>query len=91
VLIDGGPKVNIITKNLQIQLGMSKPNSMPYNLRMANHTIAKPLGLIGDLKIFVHEIPYTITFTIINSNVKNSNYSMLLGCPWLIDAKISQN
>ncbi len=91
VLIDGGPKVNIITKNLQIQLGMSKPNSMPYNLRMANHTIAKPLGLTRDLKIFVHEIPYTITFTIINSNVKNSNYSMLLGCPWLIDAKISQN
>ncbi len=82
VLIDGGSRVNIITKNLQIQLGISKPNSMPYNLHMANQTIAKPFGLIRDLKIFVQEIPYTITYTVIDSNVLNSNYSMLLGCPW---------
>jgi hypothetical protein len=60
---------------------------MPYNMHMANQTIAKPFGLIKDLKIFVHGISYTITFTIINSNVLNSNYSMLLGRPWLIYAK----
>jgi hypothetical protein len=29
---------------------------------MANQTIAKPLGLIKDLKISVHGIPYIITF-----------------------------
>jgi hypothetical protein len=68
---------------------MLKPNPMPYNLRMENQTIAKPLGLIRDLKIFVHGIPYTITFTIINTSVLDSSYSMLLGCPWLRNAKIS--
>jgi hypothetical protein len=36
---------------------MSKPNLMPYNLRMENQTITKPLGFIRDLKIFVHGIP----------------------------------
>jgi hypothetical protein len=36
---------------------------MPYNLRMTSQTIAKPLGLIKDLNIFVHGIPYTVTFT----------------------------
>jgi hypothetical protein len=79
VLIDEGFRVNIIIKNLIIKLGLPKPNPIPYNLHMADQTIAKPLGLIKDLKIFVHGIPYTITFTIINSSVLNSNYSMLLG------------
>jgi hypothetical protein len=54
---------------------------------MADQTIAKPLGLIKDLKILVHGIPYAMMFTIIQSNVLDSNYFMLLGCPWLRDAK----
>jgi len=43
------------------------------------------------VKIFVHGIPYMVTFTIININVLDSNYSMLLKCPWLKDAKISHD
>ncbi len=31
LLIDGGSKINIITENLIIQLGLSKSNLMPYN------------------------------------------------------------
>jgi hypothetical protein len=58
---------------------------------MLDQTIAKPLGLIRDLKIFVHGIPYTVTFTVINSNVLDYSYSMLLGRPWLRDAKVSHN
>jgi hypothetical protein len=56
---------------------------------MENQTIAKPLGLIRDLKIFVHGIPYTITFNFINNNVLDLSYSMLLRCSWLRDAKVS--
>jgi hypothetical protein len=58
---------------------------------MANQTIAKPLGLIRDLKIFVHGIPYIVTFTIMNNNVLNFNYSMLLRHHWLKDAKVSHD
>ncbi len=54
---------------MRIQLDLSKPNLTPYNLYMANQTIAKPFGLIRDLKIFVPGIPYIVTFIIINSNV----------------------
>jgi hypothetical protein len=32
---------------------------------MANQTITKPLGLIKDLKILVHGIPYAMTFIVI--------------------------
>ncbi len=58
---------------------------------MADQTIPKPLGLIGDLKIFVHGIPYMVTFIVINNIVLDSSYSMLLKCPWLRNAKVSHN
>jgi hypothetical protein len=58
---------------------------------MANQIITKPLGFIRDLKIFVHDIPYTITFIVIDNIVINFNYSMLVGCPWLKDAKVSHD
>jgi hypothetical protein len=44
---------------------MSKPKPTPYNLRMVDQTITKPLGLIKNLMIFFHGIPYAITFTMI--------------------------
>jgi len=52
---------------------------------------SKQLGFIRDLKIFFHGIPYMVTFTIINSNILDFNYSMLFGCPWLRNAKVSHN
>jgi hypothetical protein len=44
---------------------MLKPKPTPYNLHMTNQTITKPLGLIKDLKILIHEIPYAIIFIVI--------------------------
>jgi hypothetical protein len=48
VLINGGCGVNVIKENLRIQLSLSKPNPAPYNLHMADQTIAKPLGLMDE-------------------------------------------
>jgi hypothetical protein len=44
---------------------VSKPKPTLYNLHMVDQTIVKPLGLIKDLKILVHGIPYAITFIVI--------------------------
>jgi hypothetical protein len=55
------------------------------------HVIAKPLDFIKDLKLFVHEIPYKVTFTVININVLDSSYLMLFRCPRLKNAKISHD
>jgi hypothetical protein len=76
-------------EKLRVQLDLSKPKLTPYNLHMADQTIVKPLGIIKDLKIFVHEIPYVVTFIVIHSNVMNFSYFMLLGHPWLKDTKVS--
>jgi len=70
---------------------LPKPKPTPYNLRMVNQTIVKPLGLIKDLKILVHGIPYAITFTVIQSSVLDFSYSMLLSHPWLRDVKVSHD
>jgi hypothetical protein len=48
------------------------------------------MGLIRDLKIYVHDIPY-IMFIIFQNSVVNSSYSMLLGRPWLRDAKVAHD
>jgi hypothetical protein len=58
---------------------------------MVYQTIAKPLGLTKYFRILVHGIPYVVTFTVIKSSVLDSDYSMLLGCPWLRDAKMSHD
>jgi hypothetical protein len=48
-----------------VQLDLSKPKLAPYNLRMVDQTVAKPLGLIKDHTIFVHIISYVVTFIVI--------------------------
>jgi hypothetical protein len=58
VLLDGGFKVNIITEQLRLKLGLPKLKPTPSNQRMANQTTTKLVGLIKDLKIYVHDIPY---------------------------------
>jgi hypothetical protein len=58
---------------------------------MIDQTITKPLGLIKDLRILVHGIPYAVIFIVIYSSVLDSNYFMLLGHPWLKDVKVSHD
>jgi hypothetical protein len=49
------------------------------------------MGLIRDLKIYVHGIHYITMFTIFHNIVVDSNYSMLWGRPWLRDAKVAHD
>jgi hypothetical protein len=60
-------------------------------MRRVDQTTIKLIGLIIDLKIYVHGIPYIITFTILHNNVVDYNYSMLLGKPWLRDVKVAHD
>jgi hypothetical protein len=79
VLLDGGFGINIITKQLKLRLGLPKPKPAPYNLKMVDQTTTKPMGLIRDLNIYVHGIPYITMFTMLQNNVVDFNYSMFVG------------
>ncbi len=89
MLLDGGSGINIITKKLRLKLMIPKPKPTPYNLRMVDQTTTKLVGLIKDLKIYVHAIPYITMFIVLHNNVVDFSYSMLLGRPWLGDAKVA--
>jgi hypothetical protein len=78
VLIDGGTSVNIITKNLRTKLSLPKPKPTPYHLKMANQNMTRPLGIIRNLKIHIHGIPYITTFTVLKNSVVDSSNFMLL-------------
>jgi hypothetical protein len=45
---------------------------------MANQSMTKPLGIIKNLKIHIHGIPYVATFIVLQNNVVDSIYFMLL-------------
>ncbi len=91
VSTNGKAIVNIITKNLKTKLGLSKPRRTPYHLRMANQRMTRPLGIIRNLKIHIHGIPYIATFIILKNSVADFSYYMLPRRPWLKDAKVTHD
>jgi hypothetical protein len=91
IMLDGGANVNIITENLKTKLSLPKPRPTPYHLRMADQSMAKPLRIIRNLKIHIHSIPYVATFIVLQNNVVDSSYSMLLGRRWFKDAKVTHD
>jgi hypothetical protein len=52
-------------EQLKLRLGLPKPKPTPYNLKMAYQTTTKPVGLIRDMKIYVHGIPYITMFILL--------------------------
>ena len=91
VLLDGGSGVNLITEEERNRLGLKDPQPAPFRLRMADQTVVDPVGMIRNVKIHIHGIPYLITLTVIKNKEVNEAYSMLLGRPWLIDAKVNHD
>jgi hypothetical protein len=91
VLLDGGSRVNVITETERRKLGLLTPTPAPFKLRMADSSLVQPLGLLRDIKIFIHGIPYIIILSVISCKDVNSAYTLLLGRPWLRDTRIVQN
>jgi hypothetical protein len=74
-----------VTEQLRLRLGHPKLKLAPYNLRMVDQTTIKLTGLIKDLKIYVHGIPYITMFIVLQNSVVDSSYSMLLGRPCMVE------
>ncbi len=90
-MLDGGFNVNIMINELWNWLKLPNFKLVVYTLWMADQSITKVIGLIKDLKIHIHVIPYIATFIVMNNNVLDSSYSMLLGQPWLCNAHVTHN
>jgi hypothetical protein len=51
---------------------------------MVDFSFSKPLGIVPNIMIKIHGILYMM----MNNKAMDPTYSMLLGCPWLWDAKV---
>lgn len=79
IQIDGGSGVNVVSEDKHERLGLSKPSPAPFNLKIANGSIGRTKGLIWDVEIHIHGIPYIVILKVINSSRVKSDYGMLLG------------
>jgi hypothetical protein len=87
VLLDGGSRVNIIFEHLWKKLGLKKPQSMPFMVRMAYQRKVEPIRLIQNLKIDLTRCTFKISITVLEMEHIPKTYSMLLRRPWLKQAK----
>ena len=59
----------------------------PFMIKMANQRKVMPLGIIKNLKIDIGGLTFKITVTVITMENQENIYSMLLGRPWLKQAR----
>jgi hypothetical protein len=88
VLLDGRLGVNAIKYGLKQILKLPPPQPVPFNLLMVDFSFIKPVGIVPNIRIRIHGISSIVTFTMMNNKAMDLTYSMLLGRPWLWDAKV---
>ena len=91
VILDGGSGVNIITEDLANKLGL-KWEPIPFNIRMADNRTVVPKGLIKHAKVKVGGMDYLVNLVVITMQTPTpDSYQVLLGRPWLRDAKVKHD
>ena len=91
VILDGGSGVNVITEDLAIKLGL-KWEPIPFNIRMADNRTVVPKGLIKHAKVRVGGMDYLVNLVVITMQTPTpESYQVLLGRPWLKDAKVKHD
>ena len=67
VLLDGGSEVNILSEQMIEPLGITKRESSPFTIRMADQQRVQPLGLLHGLKMEVSGMQFEIAAVILFS------------------------
>ena len=65
VLLNGGSGVNILSEQMLEPLGITKWESAPFAVRMADQRRVQPLGLLRGLKMEVSGMKFEITAVIL--------------------------
>jgi hypothetical protein len=91
VLLNNGFGVNIIFENLRKKLGLKKPKSTPFIIKMVDQRKVQPIGLINNLKFDLVGCEFKIFVTVLDMGNETETYSMFLGRPWLKHVKAYHN
>ena len=90
-LLDGGSGVNVLSNSLCAELGITKFESAPFAVKMADQRRVQPLGLVKDLDLDIAGIRFKIAAMVLKMEDISGAYPLLLGRPWLRQAKVKQN
>lgn len=77
--LDGGNRVDIMSAQVWVRLGLPTSKPTPYWLRMADQASVNLVELIPNVCMEVPGIPYNIALCVILNKAVNEAYSMLLG------------
>ena len=91
VLIDGGAGVNITTEATCRRMGWLDWEPAPFLVRMADQRRVRPLGLLKGVVIDVAGIQFVMSFVVLCMEDSIAEYNLLLGRPWLRQAKVRHN
>ena len=87
VQVDGGSSVNLMTADTMKKLGLSNLLPTDLLLRMADHSKVLPVGVLVNVDTNIAGIIYKIDYVVFQLKSSTLSYSILLGRPWLFDAK----
>lgn len=83
--------VNVIIESIAKELGLEW-EPIPFNIRMADNRTVLPRGLVKHAKIKVGSMEYLVNLVVIAMQTPTpDSYQVLLGRPWLRDAKVKHD
>ena len=91
VLLDGGAGVNIITQSACERYGLKDWEPAPFLVRMADQRRVQPVGLLKGIVIDVARLTFAVSLVVLNIADAAKDYNIILGRPWLRQAKIKHN
>lgn len=86
VPVDSGSGVNIMTEETANSLGFQTFEPTSRVLRLADQTRRMPLGMLSNVRTNIGGVDFQLSYIILQPLMKKG-YDVLLGRPWLYDAK----
>ncbi|KAH7307762.1 hypothetical protein KP509_22G076400 [Ceratopteris richardii] len=85
--LDSGAAVNLMTEYMMKALGLNHMEETPMSLRMVDQTQVKPAGLLKNVSTVVGGLEFKVDYLIVRPRTSEATFSILLGRPWLVQAK----
>ena len=87
VQVDGGSSVNLMNHDTMLGLHLVGLEETKLVLRMADQSRVKPLGILPKVKTRIAGLIFLIDYIVFQPNTSNASYPILLGRPWLYQAR----
>ena len=90
IILDDGFEINLIIQDTVMQLGL-KWEPIAFNVRMVDNTTVVPKVIIRNVNFQVDGLDFSICLVVLIMKSIESSYQMLLGRPWLREAKVKHD